>query len=175
MSQSDKKHSRKKLFIITGVLAAGLAVAVVSHAKSGGWHHGHGWSHSSGYGSSHNGMENHMKAVLKKFDADEDSMVSFQEIEAGIKGYFKTANKNGDDRLTLDEYENLWIEATREKMIRSFQYFDSEGKGYLTQQSLLEPILEKAKYFDRNEDGKIEMSEMSRRHHKKERKDDDDD
>lgn len=164
----EKKSSKRGKYIVAGLVILGLGIAGASYAGNyrnggGGCPFGGQYGMNGGRGGMMDNRGGHMQFMMDKFDTDGDGAISLTEIETGLKDRFKTANTDGDDKLTLEEFQTLWTEASRNFMVRSFQHLDSDGKGYLTEQSLVDPILDRAKYMDRDGDGKIEMGEVGRR------------
>jgi Ca2+-binding EF-hand superfamily protein len=161
-------HKKWKKKVILGVFAATLIAAagtVYAHHSSSSWSHHGMMSHA---------MDRHagLGQALLKLDADKDGQVTMEEAENGLNKRFAAANANGDDKLTIDEFQTLWLEAMRGTMVRHFQHLDSEGKGFLTQQALQQSILSKLTDLDRNNDGVISQDEL--RHKRKWGRDDED-
>jgi Ca2+-binding EF-hand superfamily protein len=149
----------KKKAILGIIVGTALATAGTVYA-----HSSESWDHKGanyhGMGHSRGGSGDHMNRMFDKFDVDKDGKASLREVEDGLKKRFAAANANGDDKLTLDEFQTLWMEFARPRMVRHFQHIDSQGKGYLTQEALLEPILRKMSSLDRDKDGAVSKDEL---------------
>ena len=49
-------------------------------------------------------------------------------------------DQNGDGSLTLEEYQALWLDAMRERMVDHFQAHDDDGDGMVTVEEFGEPF-----------------------------------
>ena len=72
-------------------------------------------------------------------------------------------DQNGDGRLTLEEYQALWMAAMRERMVDRFQEHDDDGDGLVTIEEFAEPFDRVILRFDRNGDGELTLDEVRRR------------
>lgn len=101
---------------------------------------------------------------FERADADSSGDISFEEFSAAMKGRFETADSDGDGKVTMAEIASA-IEKTRaERMAkRMMARFDTNGDGVLTAAEVEGRQQKIFAYLDRNEDGKIEKSEMPRR------------
>ncbi len=131
-----------KLLIAAG-LAAGLAgTAFVDASRAGG-----------GRGPS----------LIERFDTDRDGKLTQAEIDQARSDRLARFDTDGDGRLSLKEFEALWLDHMRERMVDSFQYLDNDGDGALTNQEYLDPFASIVAYKDKNNDGALELGELSRR------------
>jgi len=91
----------------------------------------------------------------------DDQKLPYEEIG----GYgFDDFDKDGDGMLTLGEYEALWIDAMRERMVDRFQDHDANGDGKVTAEEFGDRFADMVKFMDTNGDGILDESDM-RRHH----------
>lgn len=167
------------LVALAGVAGAGLAAQAESRRAAGpgetqqayGMHHGsHGMRHGMG---GHGGGE-HMVRMLESFDANDDGKLSQEEIDQARGERFGRFDADTDQALTLQEYEQLWLDAMRERMVRAFQRLDSDGDAKVTAEEFQEPFSKVVRRMDRNEDGVIDRGDFQRRHHGDRDQDDDD-
>ena len=60
-----------------------------------------------------------------------------------------------DGKLSLSEFERLWLDVKRRRMVRSFQYIDEDGDAMITVEEFLKPYSETVERMDRDGDGSI--------------------
>jgi Ca2+-binding EF-hand superfamily protein len=124
----------------------------------GGDHHG-----KRHKGSRHRGGgERHMFRMLESFDADGDGKLSQEEIDTARGERFTKFDADTDQALTLGEYEQLWLEAMRERMVDRFQHLDADGDGRVTTEEFQKPFAKTVTRMDRNEDGVIDREDFKR-------------
>jgi Ca2+-binding EF-hand superfamily protein len=139
-----------RLLLASGALAFGAAVfAGASLADGWGRHHG---DHHGG------GMR-----FFEQFDANQDGRLTQAEIEQVRQGRLTEFDQNGDGSLSLEEYQALWMDAMRERMVDRFQAHDDDGDGMVTAEEFGEPFDRMINRFDRNGDGEVTSDEMRRR------------
>jgi hypothetical protein len=107
---------------------------------------------------------------FERVDTNGDGSISFEEFAAVMDHGISNADANADGTLTVEEIAKA-IEKRRSERAaaRIIERFDNDGDGKLT---LAEIESRQKKMFalaDRNDDGKVEMSEMPRRMMKGER------
>ncbi|WNK01266.1 hypothetical protein L2D14_07515 [Thalassospiraceae bacterium LMO-JJ14] len=167
------KH-KTKLLATLGVVA-GLAVAgyaVTAHAN-GGSHRCEGGQgerqHGMMGGGSHGMMGGGMRMMhmMETYDTNNDGALTVEEVTAERAKKFKAFDKNADGMLDLNEYQALWMDAMRERMVDRFQKHDNDGDGKISEQDFSERYSRMMTWMDRNEDGKIDREDHmgSRRHH----------
>ena len=105
-----------------------------------------------------------MHDMLLGFDANEDGKLSQEEIDQGRANQLKKFDKNGDGTLNLAEYEALWLDAKRERMVDRFQGHDADGDGKVTTEEFGKRFANMVKYMDSNDDGVLDETDMRRRH-----------
>ncbi len=158
--KKPRKLSYKALAVIgIGAVGGGLAFAGIAHA-SGNW---------DGCGKG-----KHMTEMFERFDANGDGEVSGTEIETTRQAMFIGADDNNDANLTIEEFEGLWLEHVRPRMVKKFQKIDKDGNGEITEAEFAKPIDRMAGWLDRNDDGVIKMKELKRKHFGHGDNDDDD-
>ena len=69
---------------------------------------------------------------------------------------------DGDDLLSLKEYETLWLETAREHMVDRFQKLDADGDGLVTRAEFVAPFAQIVTFMDRNGDGALSRDDMGR-------------
>jgi Ca2+-binding EF-hand superfamily protein len=167
---------QKRTKMIVAVAAAGLlGTAVVGGAVAGSRGHGgghgsqgmtHGMGHGMGpggmgHGMGHGGSGHHgakgMRHMIKRFaeryDANDDGKISQEEINTNRTEWHKKFDTDGNGTLSLKEFEALWLEAKRQRMVRAFQRLDEDGDAAMTLEEYLEPLSDAVERWDRNGDG----------------------
>ncbi|HEY9550309.1 MAG TPA: hypothetical protein VIR45_12480 [Kiloniellaceae bacterium] len=176
---------------LTGIALTGIAGATVAaqagslwHGRDGGpahgtqqahgMHHGmHGGMHGGGHhgmrfhGERHGGMKHgggrHMARMLDNFDANGDGKLSQAEIDQTRGERLSSFDADKDQSLTLGEYEQLWLDAMRERMVDRFQDLDADGDAKVTAEEFQRPFAKVVRHMDRNEDGVVDRGDFERR------------
>jgi Ca2+-binding EF-hand superfamily protein len=161
------------VLVIAGSVTAGLADGKSrssGHGKSPMMHHA---------GFSHHGNKHEMaEKLFEKFDLNNNGTISNVEIEGARKAEIAKYDANTDGKLTLNEFEGLWMSLARERMVDHFQRLDSDGDAEITDEEIAKPLNQIMSYLDRNDDGELAKNELRRKHRgwwSKFRGDDDDD
>ncbi len=157
--------------IVTKVVAAaGLAVVLGTTALAGAVQANDGQSGWRG-GDRHAGQMRHSgrhseggHARIEQFDANKDGTVTQIEIDQVRTDRFAIFDANKDGKLSLQEFEPLWLEFTRQQMVRSFQHLDPDGDAVVTKDEYLAPTRNMVTRADRNGDGQLSQQDM--RHHR---------
>lgn len=144
---------------------------------------GHGGSHGGMHGGMQGGMQGSrmqmMDQMFDKFDVDKDGAVSKAEISQVRKAELAKYDANKDGKLSLDEFQNLWLELARDRMVDHFQRLDNNGDAVVSEDEVASPMDRMMSFMDQNGDGMLTKKELlslhrkgggSMRHH-----DDDDD
>ena len=161
-----KTHT-KIFFGVLGVAAVvGVAAAGTTYADGRGWG-------GPGFGSHGHGRGMGPAMLFERFDADGDGKITRAEADATIDGKLQAFDADASGSLSMDEFQGLWVEQTREMMVRGFQRLDRDGDGQVSREEIDRPVTMAFSWMDRNEDGAIAMDEM-RRKGRRYRDDDDD-
>ncbi len=155
---------RTKIFATLGVVA-GIAVVglgMTSHAHSE-YHQkfgGHEAGEHRAYGKRHKGKA--MMKMLTRYDENGDRAITVDEVMSARGAQFKAFDANNDGALDLSEYEGLWLAEMRERMVDRFQQHDNDGDGKISAEDFSAKIAYMVEHMDRNEDGKVDRSDMKR-------------
>jgi len=162
-----------KIALAAGALifagAAGLSsLATADSRGSSGWgHHGKGYHSGMHRGMAHHyGMHHGQGAhrMMERFDTNEDGKLAQQELDDARKKLVAAHDGDNDGKLTLAEFEKLWLEVKRQRMVRSFQRIDRDGDASITLDEFLKPFANLVSRMDSNDDGVLDREDY-RRHH----------
>ena len=101
--------------------------------------------------------------LLDTLDLNADGTLILAEVDQVRTERLNTFDANNDGNLTLDEYEALWMDAMRERMIDQFQDHDDDGDGLVTADEFAEPYRRLVARMDTNGDGAVTRDDMRRR------------
>lgn len=144
--------------------AAGLGAAAIAHEFGGGHGPGHRM-HFAGKGfgadAGHPGRRAGMR-LFRYLDANEDGAVERDEATEVVAAKRAEFDADADGALSLAEFEALWLDFERGRMVDRFQHLDEDGDGRVTVDELERPIAMAFRFADRNEDGAIDRSDFRR-------------
>ena len=164
---------------LAGIAGAAVAAQADSRRADGpagatqqayGMHHG-GGHHGMRHGERRHGG-GHAFRMLESFDTNDDGKLSQEEIDQTRGERFGTFDADADKALTLQEYEQLWLDAMRERMVDRFQALDADGDAKVTAEEFQRPFSKVVRRMDRNEDGVIDRGDFQRRMHDRDADDD---
>jgi Ca2+-binding EF-hand superfamily protein len=139
-----------RLLLAGGTL--GLGAALLAGASfADGWGHHHGWGRHGG-----------AVFLFEQYDTNQDGRLTQAEIDQARQNRLAEFDQNGDGKLTLKEYQALWMAAMRERMVDRFQEHDDDGDGLVTIEEFTEPFDRVVLRFDRNGDGELTLDEVRR-------------
>lgn len=155
-----------RMTLIGGAVAVALGTALAPSVglADSGEHYG---KHRGGHGA----------RMLERYDSNEDGALTQAEIDAAREEQRARFDANGDGTLTLEEYQAMWIDARRERMVDGFQALDADGDGVITVEEFERPARNMVARLDRNGDDQLTRDDMRERgeHGKKRRRWHDDD
>jgi EF hand len=154
---------------LAGVAGAALSAQADNRPQGGdggpakvqqayGGHH-HGKRHEGGH---HRGGGRFLFKMMESFDANDDGKLSQEEIDTARGARFTKFDGDSDQALTLAEYQDLWLEAMRERMVDRFQQLDADGDGRVTTEEFQRPFAKTVRRMDRNDDGVIDREDFQR-------------
>ncbi len=141
-----------RLLLTSGALALGAAV-FAGASLADGWGRHHGWGDHGGGAM----------RFFEQFDANQDGRLTQAEIDQVRQSRLAEFDQNGDGSLSLEEYQALWLDAMRERMVDRFQLYSDDGDALITVEEFAEPYDRMVSRFDRNGDGEVTADEMRRR------------
>jgi hypothetical protein len=92
-----------------------------------------------GPGGPMSGMGQGMGMAMERFDADGDGTVTSQEAHEGLQALLAEYDGNGDEALSLAEFETLHSALIRETMVDRFQFLDDDGDGAVSVAEIVKP------------------------------------
>ena len=104
-----------------------------------------------------------MSMMFERFDTNGDGKITLEEANGTIDTKLADFDADGNGTLSLDEFQGLYLDQTRQMMVRGFQRFDRDGDGQLSREELGAPVEMIFGRMDANDDGAIEKSEMRKR------------
>ena len=110
-------------------------------------------------------MKHLARHLMERYDANNDQMVTQDEINTNRQAWHKEFDVNNDGKLSLDEFKQLWLKARAHRLVREFQRFVRDGDASVTQDEYLKPMADLVERRDRIGDGALSREDR-RRHHK---------
>jgi Ca2+-binding EF-hand superfamily protein len=136
------------------VAVAGLAVIGGAAFAQKGWRHGFG---------GHGGMG--FEQMSERYDTNKDGKISQEEIDANRTSWLGEFDGDKSGALALGEFQNLWLKARNQQMVREFQQFDRDGNGQVTLDEYKLPLSKFVAEMDRDNDKAVSGEELSPRRH----------
>lgn len=157
----------KKILLGTAAAVAVLGTAaVVTHSVAHD-RGGYGMKRAS-YGMGHNGGPRRAMRIHNVFDAvdaDKDGTVTAEELTKYRTDKVAAADANGDGNLQIEEFQTIWLEVMRPRMVDHFQFLDDDGDGQISEAEIVTPLAMVTRRMDRNDDGAIGRDELRRKRH----------
>ena len=94
-----------------------------------------------------------MENLMATYDVNEDGQITQEEVDGFRADRLAAFDADGDGSLSLSEYEALWLDAYRERMVDNFQRHDDDGDGMVTVEEFSEDQSGMVARMDRNDDG----------------------
>lgn len=100
--------------------------------------------------------------LIEFYDQDGDDKVTQDEIDKVRADRLAAFDSDGNGVLSLEEYEALWLDAMRKRMVDRFQSHDDDGDGQVSVGEFSEGTSRLVMRHDRNDDGAISLEDMRR-------------
>lgn len=98
-----------------------------------------------------------MRTMFDAVDADGDRAVTQEEIDAYRAARVGEADTSGDGALSIAEFETLYQQFTRGRMVDAFQALDADGDGQIAPEELDTRIARMVERLDRDGDGVLTL------------------
>jgi Ca2+-binding EF-hand superfamily protein len=159
-----------KVMLAVGAIALGTTTMVGASLADGRWGHGpHGRHHGGpGWGGPRGG-----EMLFEQFDVNKDGTITQAEIDEVRQNRLAEFDQNKDGSLSLEEYQALWMDAMRERMVDRFQDLDDDGDAMVTVEEFVGPFDSMVERMDRNDDGQITKDDLRRGPPRRHGRDDD--
>ena len=142
-----QKRTKIALIALAGLVAVGGVAAA-----SQGWKHGmRGQGH----------ME--FTELAERYDADKDGKISQTEIDTNRANWLTEFDADKSGSLALAEFQNLWLKAQNQRMVREFQRFDTDANGQVTMEEYKNPLAGIVARMDSNQDSALSKDDMPTR------------
>ena len=147
--------TKSKIIAGTAALAAVIGIAAVgtSHAGYRGTHHGGGWG----------AHIDRQDVLFDRLDANQDGMITKLEIDARLKQTMGKYDSDKSGDLSLDEFQGVFNEIMRRRMVRMFQRLDRDGDAKVSENEIARRLDRMMVWLDRDEDGVIKKDEIRSR------------
>jgi Ca2+-binding EF-hand superfamily protein len=156
-------RTRTKVMLAVGAITLGTTTMVDASQAGGGWGRGH---HGGGWGGGGD-------RLFEQFDANGDGLITQAEIDQVLGDRLASFDQNNDGSLNLEEYQALWLDAMRERMVDRFQAHDDDGDATVTVEEFVGSYSSMVRRLDSNDDGQLTREDF-RRPRDRDRDDDDD-
>jgi Ca2+-binding EF-hand superfamily protein len=135
--------------------AAGIAgiTALAGFAMADMEGRGHGRGHDRG---------KYWHGMFDRYDANKDGKITQDEIDNNRQAWYAEFDIDKDGKLSLVEFEKLWLKARHRMMVREFQFFDVDGDGSVTILEYKEPLEDLVVERDRNGDNALSREDRPR-------------
>lgn len=137
---------RRIVLVLTGALFIG-ATAIAEPGPGGKRDRAAGW--------------------LEEFDANDDGKLTQVEVDQVQGQRYKKYDKDANGKLSLSEFQALWLEMSRRQMVRRFQRLDQDGDAIITMDEFTARSRRLVQRKDRNEDGALSYADMRRGYHRR--------
>jgi len=144
--------------VLTLALVGG-GLALADGPRHGGGHGGMGMHDMGGMGMHDMGP----MGMLERFDRSGDGRVSQEDVDAVRAERHAAFDADGDGALSLDEYQALWLDAMRPRMVRAFQQHDADGDAAVTVDEFAARFAGMVARMDQDGDGVVTEAEMRQR------------
>lgn len=142
----------------TAVVVTAFAVTMpAAYADRGDGNRGF---HGGGHGGPGMG-----RMMMERFDTNDDGRITQEEIDAAQTERFAAGNADGNQTMSIEEFEPLFNREHREQMVRAFQRLDRDGDGQVTREEFDSRTAGLVQRMDRNGDGALTLEDRQERGH----------
>lgn len=132
-----------RVFLLASLLATSGTVPAIAEQDRG--HPPHGGHHMQ---------------LIMQMDADQNGTITQVEIDAAQQQLFSEFDDDNSATLGLNEFEQLWMQRMRHRMVDKFQRLDEDGDGQVTRAEFDAPLNNLLTRRDQNNDGVLSQDEL---------------
>ncbi|MEP2704667.1 MAG: calcium-binding protein [Roseibium sp.] len=107
-----------------------------------------------GYGK--RGGRQRAERLFERFDTDGDGIITAAEIEAVRAADFTAHDTDSNGDISLEEFKAAFLTRSNDKMVRAFQFLDTNGDGTVTQEEVDTAANRMFNRLDRDGNGVVE-------------------
>lgn len=162
----------KPVIIAVSMIAVMGAAGAVSYAVAQKHDGSYKVAHRGDSGKEFRGHRGHWRGkhrgrghrrMLERFDTNGDEKLTQEELNQARSDLLKRHDANSDGNIDLKEFENLWLEVRKQRVVRGFQRLDTDGDAKITGEEFLKPFANVVERFDRNDDGVLDRDDRRKR------------
>lgn len=98
-----------------------------------------------------------MRALFEAVDADGDKTLTREEIDTYRAARIAEVDTSGDGALSIDEFDLLYRDFTRSRMVDAFQRLDDDGDGVISATEMDQSVAHLVERLDRDGDGQLKL------------------
>ncbi|WP_068114374.1 EF-hand domain-containing protein [Tropicimonas marinistellae] len=95
--------------------------------------------------------------LFNQIDANNDGSVTQEEVDAFRAAKVSEADASGDGGLSIEEFDTLYREFTRSRMVDAFQDLDADGDGVISVEEMDARFGDVVERMDRDDDGALTL------------------
>lgn len=137
-------------FILSAVAVATLTAGAANIASAAG---------PGGHGQRGGGERGAM--MFEMFDSNGDGSITMEEARGAQAERLASFDTDGSGDLSLAEFEALFLEMSRPRMVDGFQRLDADGDGIVTVEEFNAPVERLARHM--GDDGTLDRDDMGQR------------
>lgn len=100
--------------------------------------------------------------LMERFDSDKDGKITRAEFDEVRLSLFGNADADSNQSVSLEEFATVWQEMNKDRIVRGFQRYDSNGDLSITLEEYTAGNIDFVKNHDRNGDGVVTKADRKR-------------